>query len=127
MGECALVGLQDWYATLAEVVGHDLAGGEAPDSVSFLAALRGGPGARDELVHHSYEGMLALRQGSWKLCLGLGSGGFTWPIEEYPEPGGATGQLFDLDSDPGERENLWLERPEVVERLTARLAELRDS
>ena len=123
----ALVGLNDFYATLAEHLDLPLADGEAEDSVSFLGALSGGPGLRGELVHHSYEGMLALRQGNLKLCTELGSGGFTYPLTIRPEPDGPTGQLFDLAADPAERENLWLERPETVTRMLRRLAEIRDS
>ncbi|MBL7009159.1 MAG: arylsulfatase [Planctomycetes bacterium] len=122
----ALIGLNDLYATLAELHGYALAAGEAPDSVSFLPALlSSGPGARGELVHHSFDGMFAIRDGGWKLIEGLGSGGFTGPTRVASVPGGPTGQLYDLDADPHERVNLWPDRPEVVERLTARLREIR--
>jgi len=122
----ALVGLNDCYATLAELLDHPRAAGEAPDSVSFLPCLlEGAPGARQELVHHSFDGMFALRAGDWKLIEGLGSGGFTGPSRLEPVPGGPEGQLYHLGDDPQERRNLWPERPEVVARLQARLAAVR--
>ncbi len=122
----ALIGLNDVYATVAELLGHVPAPGEAPDSVSFLRCLlEGAPGARQELVHHSIDGMFALRAGPWKLVEGLGSGGFTGPTRMAPLPGGPTGQLYRLDRDPSERRNLWPDHPEVVARLSARLAAIR--
>ncbi len=121
----ALVGLHDLYATLAEIVGHELREGEAEDSASFLPLLRGEAGGRDELVHHSYDGTFALRAGEWKLIEGLGSGGFTYPYRLAPAPGGPDGQLYDLAKDPTETRNLYLRRPDVVDRLSRRLAEIR--
>jgi arylsulfatase A len=76
---------------------------------------------REATVHHSGNGMFAIRQGPWKLIQGLGSGGFTAPAQIKPKPGGPQGQLYNLQDDPAEEKNLWLERPEIVERLTALL------
>jgi|GEM_PF-5792565 len=36
-----------------------------------------------------------------------------------PEPDGPTGQLYDLQADPGQTTNLWSTHPEVVAELTA--------
>ncbi|MFH0947120.1 MAG: arylsulfatase [Planctomycetota bacterium] len=114
----ALVGLNDLYATLAELVGHPIAEGEAEDSVSFLSTLTGNDAReRTDLVLHSYDGMFALRLGDWKLIAGLGSGGFTPPVWVQPEREGPYGQLYDLGTDRGERENLYLERPQLVSRM----------
>ncbi len=76
---------------------------------------------REAIVHHSLSGMFAIRQGPWKLIDGRGSGGFTAPRQIEPKPGEPEGQLYNLDDDPGERNNLWSERPEIVQRLTALL------
>ncbi len=45
---------------------------------------------------------------------GLGSGGFTEPRSEEPIPGGPRGQLYNLETDPYERENIWLDQCDVV-------------
>jgi hypothetical protein len=71
------------------------------------------------VVHHSNSGVFAIRQGDWKLEFGLGSGGFSDPRVIEPEPGGPRGQLYNLAKDPREERNLWLERPDLVARLTA--------
>jgi arylsulfatase A len=65
--------------------------------------------------------MFAIRQGPWKLIQGLGSGGFTAPAQVKPKPGGPQGQLYNLQDDPPEQKNLWLQEPEIVERLSALL------
>lgn len=124
----ATVGLHDLYATLAQGMGLELSVGEAPDSESFFAALRGEAFVRPEpVVHHSGAGHFAIRDGDWKLIERLGSGGFTNPKDPEPVEGGPRGQLYNLADDPGERTNLWLERPEIVERLTAHLDRIRAS
>jgi hypothetical protein len=61
--------------------------------------------------------MFAIRQGPWKLILGRGSGGFTSHRRREVGPGEPEGQLYKLDEDPGETDDLYNERPEIVERL----------
>jgi hypothetical protein len=73
------------------------------------------------VVHHSGNGVFAIRQGKWKLITHLGSGGWTAPKSEKPKPDGPKGQLYDMSQDVSERRNLWLEHPDIVERLTALL------
>ena len=115
--------LTDFMATAAAVTGAALPRTSAEDSYNLLPAMLGkqGPPIREAVVHHSNAGMFAIRQGSWKLELGLGSGGFTPPVHIDPAPGGPAGQLYDLEKDPAEEVNLYQQRPEVVARLTALL------
>ena len=121
--ECdATVCLTDLMATAADLLGADLDANAAPDSVSILPLLSGetpDTPCRDAIVHHSVNGMFSVRQGPWKLILGLGSGGFSQPRHEDPVPDGPQGQLYNMEDDPAETTNLWLDRPEIVERLTA--------
>lgn len=76
---------------------------------------------REAIVHHSQDGTFAIRQGQWKLATALGSHGFSLPKEIKAKPGEAEGQLYDLRDDPKEKNNLWLQKPEIVTRLTALL------
>jgi arylsulfatase A len=77
-------------------------------------------------VHHSVWGTFAIRQGSWKLILGTrGSGGWVEPEDDFPEQD-APGQLFNIVTDPREENNLWDERPYVVQRLTKLLENLKE-
>lgn len=124
-----LVGLHDLYATIAEMVGIEAEEGEAPDSISFLGALSGSPRAasRESIVHHSGDGMFAVRRGPWKLIDGLGSGGFTAPRRQQPDEGEPEGQLYNLADDPTESINLFAEQPGIVKALRATLDEIRSA
>lgn len=120
--------LIDCFATIAELVEAPLPAGTAEDSVSFLSVALGRPAAkplRSSLVLHSGDGLFAVRDGSWKLIEGLGSGGFTAPKTQPLLPGGPRGQLYDLVADPAEAKNLYAEAPERVQRLAGLLESLR--
>jgi arylsulfatase A len=119
-----LICLTDVLATVAAVIGAKLTDDVGEDSYNILPALRGDKldkPIREAIVHSSGDGTLAIRQGPWKLALALGSHGFSAPRDIKPKPGEAQGQLYNLDDDPREQHNLWLEKPEMVKRLTALL------
>lgn len=116
--------LTDLFATFAEILGKPLPENGAEDSISMLKAFRGEAGdkpIRDFTIHHSFQGVFALRQGPWKAIFHLGSGGFTAPTKEEPKPDGPTGQLYNLKDDPQEEHNRWLEEPEIVQQMTQML------
>ena len=117
-----LICLTDLFATVADLLGSDLPKGSAEDSVSFLPALSGRKivSTRSGVIHHSISGHFAYRQGPWKLLLARASGGWTSPRENQAR-GEAPGQLYDMESDVGERKNLYREKPEVVAKLLALL------
>jgi arylsulfatase A-like enzyme len=75
----------------------------------------------DYSIHHSLDGVFAIRQGKWKYTPHLGSGGFTSPQTIIPEADQAIGTLFDLESDPEETTNLYRANPDIVKALDALL------
>lgn len=113
----------DLMATAATITGTNLPAGSGEDSYSLLPVLLGkdleGP-LREATVHHSADGMFCLRQGEWKLIDGQGPGSNQW---DGPKPGDPPGQLYNLEDDMGENNNRFNERPEMVERLNALLAD----
>jgi arylsulfatase A len=110
-------------ATAAAITGTKLAANAGEDSFNLLPVFQGKAAkpVRPSIVHHSIDGMFSIRQGEWKLELGLGSGGFTKPARIDAVAGGPQGQLYNIAEDPGEEKNLWLERQDIVQRLTALL------
>lgn len=117
-----LICLMDFMATCAEMLGATLPAQAAEDSISFLPALLGrpGPAARTNLIHHSINGSFAIREGPWKLLLCPDSGGWSEPRPGSPEAKALPSlQLYHLEKDLGETENLQATHPEVVGRLSA--------
>ena len=115
-----LICLTDIMATVAGVVGYDLPDDAAEDSVCVAPALFGDAydaPIRDAVVHHSYYGMFAIREGPWKLILGQGSGGWDREKDDSYPPG----QLYNMADDPVERNNRYDDYPEIVARLEGRL------
>ncbi|MDA3924460.1 MAG: arylsulfatase [Kiritimatiellae bacterium] len=117
-----LITLVDLFATVSEITGEK-APGMAEDSVSFLPALSGQPivSTRKGVIHHSVSGHFAYRQGKWKLLLARGSGGWSAPQERKVGTDAPQAQLYDMENDPGEQNNLYLSHPEVAQRLLADL------
>ncbi len=110
----------DFMATAAALVGKKLPKNAAEDSYNMLNVLLGKPyhhPVRPAIISHSGAGLFCVRQGKWKLILGLGAGGFSGPILR-PKPGQPHGQLYDMKNDPKEQKNVYLEHPDIVKKLT---------
>ncbi len=112
--------LTDLMGTLAAILHRSLPPNAGEDSFNLLPALLRQPHApiRKTVVDHSNDGMFTIREGDWKLELGLGSGGFSAPEHIDPAPNGVQGQLYNLADDPHELYNMWAQRPDIVARLT---------
>ena len=113
------VELNDFYATVADLLGADMADNVAEDSYSFLTILEGktlSSPLREAGVNHSLNGKFAVRQldkkgNEWKLIFGSGSGGFSSPkgININPETNVSDLselRLYNLTTDPSEQKSL---------------------
>jgi arylsulfatase A len=120
----------DIMASIAELLNIEIPNHAAEDSWSLsdlmlgekMGIEAGENQIHEALVHHSGGGKFAIRQGKWKMIPQLGSGGWTKPNYVNTENSEIKGQLYDLSSDPDEKNNLWLEHPQVVEQLQLLLA-----
>ncbi len=129
--------LTDVMATCAEIVGAKLPNDAAEDSYSILPVLLGvqdeDTALRPYTLHQTIRLDLAIRRGPWKYLDHQGSGGNRYTSERFepyilPEKApGAPGQLYNLDTDPGETTNLYFEHPEIVKQLKDQLEESRES
>lgn len=118
-----LICLTDLMATLAEMLNVTLPDNAGEDSVSFLHVLLGQPSGtrRESIVSHSIDGSFAIRQGSWKLALCPGSGGWSPPRSGLGRDALPAMQLFDLAHDISETRNVQHPHPEPVEELLSLL------
>jgi arylsulfatase A-like enzyme len=118
--------LSDIIATCADLLGTKLPNDAAEDSWSLLPELLGTQGSepiRAYTIHQTNRNELAVRRGPWKYLAHKGSGGYDYNksflkafdiADSAPK---APGQLYNLDSDPKETVNLYLEHPEIVREL----------
>jgi len=121
----ATICLTDVFATIAEIVGIESADDAGPDSFSFLPLLKGDEDhLRPPVIHHSVNGTFSIRHGMWKMIFSDGSGGRQKPISKpFNEPY----QLYNMEQDPSETENVINENTDVAEILTKYLDEIRES
>ncbi|MCA9121393.1 MAG: arylsulfatase [Planctomycetaceae bacterium] len=115
----ALTCLTDIYSTLEAITGEPRKALGGEDGYSLLPVFNGEESSgRDTLISHSIGGSFAIRQGSWKLCLSAGSGGWSTPREpDAKKLNLPPMQLFNLEIDPGEQQNLLAVEPERVRQL----------
>lgn len=120
-----MICLTDMMATFAELLDLEVPKNAGEDSYNVLPALLQesyeSP-LKEATILHGINGMFAIRKGEWKFIDGRGSGGWTYKgIEEEPP-----GQLYNMEKDPGEKQNLFLENPEKVAELKKLLAEIKN-
>ena len=119
--------LTDIMATSAALTGYQLPNESAEDSFNLLPALLGedtGDGIRPYTLHQTISLALAIRKGKWKYLDHKGSGGNRYENREglakyiLPEKApDAPGQLYNMETDPGETNNLYFEHPEAAKEL----------
>jgi arylsulfatase A-like enzyme len=121
--------LTDLLATCAAITGRQIPKNAGEDSYNILPAILGEEHAspiREATVHHSINGSFSIRKGKWKLELCPGSGGWSAPKPGRAPKGAAPIQLYDLEKDIGEKNNIQAKHPEVVKELTALLEKYRN-
>ena len=134
-----ILSLTDLMATFAAITNVKLPQGAGEDSVNMLPALIGsdkGKSIRKYTLHQTISLALAIRRGPWKYLDHRGSGGNNydrsgrWGMKKYIVPEKepeAPGQLYNLDTDPGETNNLYFKRSEIVKELKNKLEEFKKS
>ncbi|MCG6188372.1 sulfatase family protein [Maribellus maritimus] len=111
----------DLYATIADLLGHEMTFGEAHDSYSFLPVIKGeeyNSPIREATIHHSLNGDFSIRKGDWKYIDAKGHGGFAQIREEVLQD---SIQLYNVASDPAETTNVYLKHPDIVQELKTML------
>ena len=133
-----LASLTDVMATVAAIIGADLPKDSAEDSFNLLPAFLGRDSApiRPYLLQQAFGGSraLSIRRGRWKYLDHTGSGGNNYEKDPELKPfslsdtaPGALGQLYNLESDPGETKNLYYDQPQIVKELKVLLDQSKTS
>lgn len=137
----------DMIRTLAELTGTTLKPGQGQDSASFLAVLTDESAVveRDHLLISPFRAThLSVRKGKWMYIGGKSGGGFSSPKLGAHGFGGAAavaymgkentnfqdgklkpdlpdGQLYNMEQDPYQTTNVYMDYPEVVAEMAALL------
>jgi arylsulfatase A-like enzyme len=126
-----LTSLTDVMATVSNIIGSELPEDAAEDSYNMLPAWlnEDEPSIRPYLLVQAFAGKrtLSIRRDQWKYLDHRGSGGNDYDkggLQSFslPETTPKTpGQLYNLETDPGETTNLYFKHPKIVIELKALL------
>ena len=120
----ALLGQVDLSATFAALTGATFTEKSSPDSRNLLPALLGNSRkGRDHLVEHARG--IALRKGSWKF-IPSSRGAKINKATNIELGNDRNNQLYNLDDDPGERNNLAEKKTGKVKELSQLLNRIRN-
>jgi arylsulfatase len=102
----------DWFPTLCKAAGAELPKDQQLDGIDLTGLLQGGDAPkRHELMiwdFHNYGGQIAIREGKWKAVRQR-------VLAKKPGPW----ELYDIDQDPGEKNNVAAANVDVIKRLEA--------
>ncbi len=121
----ALIGHQDFFASLASLTGQRLSSDAAPDSFNVLPALLGESGVgRETIVEHARA--LSMRKGDWKMI--EPSSGPKIQVSTNTELGtGPEPQLYQVSKDRHEQHDLAAQFPDKVKELSTLLNQVRSA
>ncbi|MFI3293597.1 MAG: arylsulfatase [Rikenellaceae bacterium] len=121
--------MTDFFSTFADIAGVDIADNEGEDSFSLKRVFDNtsySDPIREATIHHSITGEFTIRCGDWKLLASPSSGGWSAPRPSNKEAlvGLPSIQLYNLRTDPGEKENVQDKHPEKIEEMFALLRKI---
>lgn len=122
----ALISQIDFLASFAAMTGQKLTGNTFPDSYNELESLLGrSEKNRDFVIEQALNNTLSIIKGNWKY-IEPGNGprvnqNTNTELGNDPQP-----QLYNLDSDIGEKTNVAVKNPEIVKELAALLQKVKE-
>ncbi|NQU25482.1 MAG: sulfatase [Candidatus Nealsonbacteria bacterium] len=113
----AIFSTLDFMPTFAKLAGYDVPDDRIIDGVDQTALLLGKneAGARDKFYYFCQNELHGVRQGKWKLILPDRKRFYGY----VKDKGSGAVELYDLESDIGEKKNVAAEHPEIVTKLLA--------
>lgn len=121
----ALINQVDLLASLASITGQQLNEGDGPDSFNELAAWLGeSMKGRETMLEESFT--LSLRNKQWKYVSPATGKTPDWLKNKKVATGLSNHpQLYDLQGDPGEENNIAVQNPEVVKALQSQVEQIK--
>ena len=117
----------DLLASFAELTHQSVGNGDAPDSRSNLSALLGkSPSSREWIVEHAVNGRLSIVKDNWKY-IEPGPGEKLYAHVNIESGNDTLPQLYNLKTDIGEKINVAVDNPLVVNELSQLLNKIRNS
>jgi len=113
----AMISQVDFFASLASLTGQKLDSNAAPDSYDMLPAILGKSShGRQEMLEEAFT--LALRSENWKYIAPQTKGTPPWLKDKKVATGlNVSPQLFDLNTDTGEDNNVIVKHPDVAKKM----------
>lgn len=120
----ALLSQVDLYKSLACLVGQEVENGAAPDSQDFLKSWLGkSKKGREFLLEEAYT--YGLRMGKWKYIKPKPQPVPNWIVQKFVDPGFRDeAQLFNLQTDPSESNNIYKAYPDIVKVMESKLVKI---
>ena len=112
----------DFAPTLAALAGAALPADRPIDGKDIWPMLKdGAPTPHEDIFFFNNDQIVGVRRGKWKFVIQDYYRTFDVPLAQFQYP-----LLFDLERDPGETYSFAPDHPDIVEALTARIAEARE-
>lgn len=122
----ALMHQVDLYASLAALTGQEMMPGDAPDSENHLDAWLGKSSEGRDVMLLEALSTFSVRKNQWKYIQPIQNNPPSWFANKNIESGLAEyDQLYDLEKDPGEHNNVAADHPELVSELKRIMSEIR--
>lgn len=121
----ALVSHVDLYASIASLLNYELDETEAPDSFNTISAFLGeDSNGRESVIEEAYA--LSIRHGKWKY-IEPSTRVADWITNDKNIEAGLMNeaQLFDLEKDPQEKNNIAKGNKKIVNKLDAKIKKIR--
>lgn len=112
----------DWFASFADMCGVQIPEGAAPDSENHLSSwLDANTKGRGSVIEHNVQNNLSITDGEWKYIPAANGPAINKQTNTELGNNPEEDQLYNLVSDPGEKNNVAAEHQDLVQKMRSEL------